>query len=129
MPMGRWVRGGGRLVIALLAACAGAPLAPAPIAPAAPPVAEAAPAEPAPPPEPAPAPSGLRFFVEPPSAEVIVNGVSQGSAAAISGGGGLLRLVPDLYRIELVRPGYRTWRGEVAVGAAPETLRVTLSRP
>lgn len=69
---------------------------------------------------------GLAFSVEPGDAEVIVDGRSLGSAAALARGGALA-LEAGLYQVTLRRAGYATWRAEVAVGATVETIRVALS--
>jgi hypothetical protein len=73
-------------------------------------------------------PSGpsLVFNVQPPEAEVVVDGVSHGSVRAL-GAGGMLRVLPGIYRVSLRAPGYITWRAEVAVKDAPEVIQVTLA--
>lgn len=69
---------------------------------------------------------GLAFSVEPGDAEVFVDGRSFGSAADLARGGAL-PLEPGLYQVTLRRAGYATWRAEVAVRGAIESIRVTLS--
>jgi hypothetical protein len=102
-------------------ACASAPRpAPAPSATLA-----AAPVRP----EPAAASegAGLTFAVEPADAEVLVDARSLGKVADLPRGGAV-PLQPGLYQVSLRRPGYATWRAEVAVRAGFEPIRVTLTR-
>lgn len=82
----------------------------------------------APPPPAAPQPTetGLSFAVEPPDAEVFVDGRSHGRVADLARSG--LPLPPGLYQVSLKRAGFATWRAEVAVRAGLEPIRVTLSR-
>jgi hypothetical protein len=110
---------------ALLLSCTTAKVAEAPVPPA-----PAAPSEPSPAPEPASAlGSGLRFKVDPPDAEVFVDGQSRGRVAELPGERGILQLSPGLYQVSLKKPGYQTWRAEVAVKKdAPEPIEVTLVR-
>lgn len=82
---------------------------------------------PAPPPAPVPAlESGIRFFVDPPDARLLVNGRDLGGVAQL--GGGVVRLAPGLYRVTLRREGFETWRAEVAVRGGFERLQVSLVR-
>ena len=92
-----------------------APAAPAAVAPVAP----VAPVEP-------PRPTGLRLVVEPVDARLFINGADYGPAGEALGPGRHLDLVPGVYRIVLSRPGYQTWRGEIAVKQAAEPIHVTL---
>ncbi|HUB09833.1 MAG TPA: PEGA domain-containing protein [Myxococcales bacterium] len=107
----------------VLAACATAQR------PAAQPVSSAPPrpvATPSAPPQASPSPgSGIRFFVDPPDAEVLVNGRDLGSVARL-GADGSLRLTPGIYRVTLRHPGFETWRAEVAVRGAFERIQVQL---
>ncbi len=70
----------------------------------------------------------LRLRCEPPNAEVLVNGVTQGLASDFAAPRSL-KLEPGLHRIEVRKAGYATFRAEVVV--APEVLEtvpVTLRR-
>jgi hypothetical protein len=71
-------------------------------------------------------PVGLSFSVDPPDAEVLVDGRSCGKAGELARSG--LPLPPGLYQVSLRRAGYATWRAEVAVRGGLEPIRVTLSR-
>jgi hypothetical protein len=105
----------------VLAACASArptpqPPQPAPeAAPIAPPTAETAPQ----------ALSGIRFSVDPPDAQIFVDGRSVGRASALAEGG-TVRLTPGLYRVSVERAGFQTWRAEVAVRVGVEPIEVKL---
>jgi hypothetical protein len=73
-------------------------------------------------------PTGLALKVDPPDASVFVNGQPHGPADVALGSDGTLELAPGLYRIVVERPGWQTWRGEVAVGAQPVPVEVSLPR-
>jgi hypothetical protein len=88
--------------------------------------AEAAPAIVAPVAEPPPpALSGIRFSVDPPDAQVFVDGRSMGQASALAGAG-TVKLLPGLYRVSVERAGFQTWRAEVAVRVGVEAIEVKL---
>lgn len=70
--------------------------------------------------------SGLTFAVEPADAEVLVDGRSFGQVVNLERGA--VPLQPGLYQVALRRPGYATWRAEVAVRTGLEPIRVTLAR-
>jgi hypothetical protein len=114
-----------RTVFAIVAsawmACATtAPPGPAPTSPpsAAPgPVSEA----------PVPGPSGLRIKVDPPDAEIFVDGTSLGPANALASAG-TIPMAPGLYQVSLKRSGYQTWRAEVSVKDSAQPIEVTLVR-
>lgn len=78
----------------------------------------------------APAPelpaTGLAFQVEPASAEILVDGESRGTVAALQSGA--LGLPSGIYQVSLRAPGFVTWRAEVAVRSARERIEVTLAR-
>ena len=61
----------------------------------------------------------LRFRADPPDAEIVVNGVTQGLASDFSAPRSLV-LPPGPHRIEVRKVGYATLRVEVVV--APEVL-------
>jgi len=107
-------------------ACASAPKpAPAPVqAPAAPPAPVASPT----PRAPAAAVTGLVFAVEPPHAQISVDGQPYGTVADLAARDGVLPLAPGIYQVSLKAPGYATWRAEVAIRAGTEPIRVTLAK-
>jgi hypothetical protein len=115
-------------IIALLLLCAGcattAERKPEPAPTAAPPPETTAPAASAPTPE---LPPGLTFNVQPPEAELWVDGESHGKIQAL-GPSHNLALKPGIYRVSLKCPGYDTWRAEVAVKDKPELIQVSLAR-
>lgn len=84
-----------------------------------------APAEPAPASSPAPEVQGpgLSFEVEPPDAELILDGESRGPVPQ-----GVLLLPPGVYQVSLKASGYATWRAEVSVGTRVERVKVQLPR-
>lgn len=69
---------------------------------------------------------GLCFSVVPEDTEIFLNGAGRGRIADLKGRGAFLPLAPGIYRITLQRPGYATWRAEVAVRAVPERIVVSL---
>ena len=71
---------------------------------------------------------GLKFLVEPASAEVFVDGVSRGTVAELASSGGLLALKPGIYQVSLKAKGCATWRAEVAVRERPELIQVALAK-
>lgn len=104
-----------------LAACAGGKAAPPP---AAGPERAAAPAVQAAPAAPLPA-TGLELAVEPPGAEVYVDGQPRGVVSDLASG--VLGLAPGIYQVSLKAPGHVTWRAEVAVRAGRERIEVRLA--
>jgi hypothetical protein len=107
----------------LFLACASARQQPEarPVAPEAPPAATVTPVA-EPPPQ---ALSGIRFSVDPPDAQVFVDGRSVGQASALAGAG-TVRLSPGLYRVSVEKVGFQTWRAEVAVRVGVEPIEVKL---
>ena len=104
-----------------LAACAGGKAAPPPAAkpalPAAAPEAAAV----------APLPAtGLEFAVQPPDAEILVDGEVRGVVSDLASG--VLGLAPGIYQVSLKASGYVTWRAEVAVRGGREKIEVRLAR-
>lgn len=72
----------------------------------------------------APAPSALlKLDVDPPDAEVKIDGELLGQADSLPTP---LPLEPGLHRIEIRRDGYEIWRAEVAVHDDSEHLEVKL---
>lgn len=67
----------------------------------------------------------LRLSVRPDDASVYVDGEFRGSGRQAR----VLRLAPGRHRIEVVRPGYRTWDQEVEVGPEGSEVTVELARP
>jgi hypothetical protein len=101
-------------------------------APAAAPVTAPASA-PAAPPGPAPrapdaAVTGLLFAVDPPAAEISIDGAPRGAVADLADRNGLLPLAPGIYQVSLKAPGFVTWRAEVALGTKVESIKVNLVR-
>lgn len=82
----------------------------------------------APPPVEVPTGPGLVLTVEPPDAELVIDGASYGPVAGLQTQAGLLPLKPGIYQVALKRPGYVSWRAEVTVNEAPERLTVSLVR-
>jgi hypothetical protein len=107
----------------VLAACATAGTSSSRPVSTPPPRAVATPAPP--PPASPPQGSGIRFFVDPPDAQVLVNGRDLGPVARL-GADGSLRLTPGIYRVTLRHPGFETWRAEVAVRGTFERIQVQL---
>ena len=70
--------------------------------------------------------AGLKFKVEPPDAEIFINGKSMGRANSLQAG--LLDLGPGLYQVSVKKAGFQTWRAEVAVKETPEPIDVILAR-
>jgi len=72
--------------------------------------------------------TGLVFSVEPPEAQISIDGAPRGAVADLADGQRLLPLAPGIYQVSLKAPGYVTWRAEVALRAGTETIRVNLAR-
>jgi hypothetical protein len=70
--------------------------------------------------------TGLVFAVEPPQAQISVDGQPYGTVADLAAREGLLPLAPGIYQVSLKAAGYTTWRAEVAVRSGTEPIRVTL---
>jgi hypothetical protein len=66
---------------------------------------------------------GLKVLADPEDSELSIDGQSYGKVSSLSGP---LSLKPGIYQVTVKRPGYATWRAEVAVGDKTEQLRVTL---
>ena len=76
---------------------------------------------------PAPRPvTGFRIEVEPPEAELTVDGQVLGPVNAVLLEAGVLKLEPGIHQVSLRLKGYQTWRGEVALGNQVEPLKVSL---
>ncbi|HET8538613.1 MAG TPA: PEGA domain-containing protein [Anaeromyxobacter sp.] len=110
-----------------LVACAGGKAGPPPSASAAPAAAAVVetPAPVAATPA-APPATGLELRVEPPSAEVLVDGEARGVVSDLASG--VLGLAPGIYQVSLQAAGYVTWRAEVAVRSGRERIEVRLAR-
>lgn len=67
-------------------------------------------------------PPGLRFEVEPPTAEVFIDEKSYGAASELRH----VPLPPGIYRVSIRAAGHTTWRAEVSVGERAEILKVVL---
>lgn len=67
----------------------------------------------------------LQLRSTPEAAEVVVDGVPRGTAAAIAGQGGL-PLDPGLHRLEVRHPGYRPYRLEFILKDEGESLDLRL---
>jgi hypothetical protein len=72
-----------------------------------------------------PVPQGLSLRCLPAEAEVALDGVLQGTCADLEGR--LLALPDGPHRLEVSRPGYASWRGEIAPGHARAMLQVDLA--
>jgi hypothetical protein len=70
--------------------------------------------------------TGLRFNVDPPDAQISIDGAPRGAVGELADRQGLLPLAPGIYQVSLKAPGFVTWRAEVALGATVETLKVSL---
>jgi hypothetical protein len=64
--------------------------------------------------------------VEPPDAELAIDGVPRGKVSELKTQSGVLALKSGIYRVSLTRAGYVTWRAEVTVNETPEALQVEL---
>jgi hypothetical protein len=69
---------------------------------------------------------GIKIDVQPPDAELVIDGQSYGRVAQMRVANGVLSLKPGLHQVSLKRDGYLTWRAEVTVGDKSELLRVAL---
>ena len=69
---------------------------------------------------------GIKIDVQPPDAELVIDGQSYGRVAEMRVPNGVLSLKPGLYQVSLKREGYLTWRAEVTVGDKSELLKVAL---
>ena len=69
---------------------------------------------------------GIKIDVQPPDAELLIDGQSYGRVAEMKVPNGVLSLKPGLYQVSLKRDGYQTWRAEVTVGEKSELLKVAL---
>lgn len=70
--------------------------------------------------------TGFRLEVEPTDSELTVDGQVLGPVSQVPLTEGVLELQPGVHQMSLKRKGYQTWRGEVAVGASVESLKVSL---
>jgi hypothetical protein len=76
--------------------------------------------------KPPPQITGIRIDVEPPDAELTVDGQNLGPVSQVPLSDGVLKLEPGLHQMTLKRKGYQTWRGEVSLGNTVEPLKVSL---
>lgn len=78
--------------------------------------------------EPAPTPQGpgVVLRIDHPDAEVFVDGERVGVASDLEGKGWFIALEAGIHQIAVRKPGFNTWRVEVAVRDKPETIEVTL---
>jgi len=72
--------------------------------------------------------TGIRIEVDPPDAELTVDGQVLGPVTGVSLEAGVLKLEPGIHQMSLKAKGYQTWRGEVALGNDVEPLKVSLVR-
>ncbi len=70
--------------------------------------------------------TGLRIDVDPPDAELTIDGQVLGAASGVSLQSGVLKLEPGVHQLSLKAKGYQTWRGEVSLGSDVEPLKVSL---
>lgn len=68
--------------------------------------------------------SGLALRCEPPEAEVLIDGVLQGSCADFAGR--TLSLSEGAHRVDVTRAGFRPYQAQVAPGRARTGLQVQL---
>lgn len=69
----------------------------------------------------------LKFLVEPEDAALWIDGAFVGVAAGFDGDPDKAQVTSGKHRLELTRPGYQTWAGDVVLGPQQErTIRVTL---
>ena len=66
---------------------------------------------------------GVALAVTPPDADVLIDGVSYGTA---SGLGAVVELKPGLYTLMVTREGYASYRAEFSVEDKTETFVVRL---
>lgn len=71
--------------------------------------------------------TGLFFDVEPPEAEIAVDGRDFGTVGSLADARGFLPLPPGIYQVSLKATGHVTWRAEVAVRSSTEPIRVKLA--
>jgi hypothetical protein len=69
---------------------------------------------------------GLIIHVEPPDAELIIDGVNHGMASRVETDHGVVALKSGIYQVSFKRTGYISWRAEVTVNDKPEKIEVTL---
>ena len=69
---------------------------------------------------------GVLLRVTPRDAEVIVDGRSFGRVSDLDATGGVIELSSGFHQITVTKPGYKTWRAEVAVRDRLENLDVVL---
>ncbi len=70
-------------------------------------------------------PEGLVLTCEPKESEVSLDGVLQGSCEDLRGR--MIALGDGLHRLEIQRPGFATYRAEIALGKTRTALDVALS--
>ena len=71
--------------------------------------------------------TGNVLAVEPPDAEIAIDGRPWGPASKL-GARGLVQLPPGFYQVTVSRTGYATWRAEVAIRAEPQPFKIVLER-
>jgi hypothetical protein len=86
--------------------------------------ADAAPADETP--APAPTGPGVQLRIEHPDAEVFVDGERIGLASDLEAKNGVIELPAGIHQISVRKPGFKTWRAEVAVKETTETIDVSL---
>lgn len=120
-----WIAAASMLLLALGSTACGSGNKKAPAEPEQATPADAAPA-PAPDAAPAPRGPGVELRIDHPDAEVLVDGESVGVASDLEAGGWFIPLEAGIHQIAVRKTGYQTWRAEVSVRDATETIEVTL---
>jgi hypothetical protein len=75
-----------------------------------------------------PAMSELRLDLEPEDASVYIDGQFYVNGKDLDGGSRAILLSPGEYKLEVVRPGYKTQSYTVVLGSEPRTLKIRMAR-
>jgi hypothetical protein len=72
--------------------------------------------------------SELRLQIAPEDASVYLNGEFHVNAKDLEGGSRAIMLAPGEYKLEVVRPGYKSQSFTVVLGSEPRTLKIEMER-
>jgi hypothetical protein len=72
--------------------------------------------------------SELKLEISPSDASVYLDGQFYINAKELEGGARGIQLAPGEYKLEVVRPGYKTQSFTVVLGSEPRTLKVQMER-